>query len=120
MAFFGKRASPSRSAAGSTDTQPPRQKILPDEVWQGEIGNMLRTLGMSPDDEQNLVPTPASIDARIARDKAAHEARWAALNRDIGAKTNVSGVFTPSLICRYLNGQCTSVDHQRSWTHVGH
>ena len=47
---------------------------------------------MNPDDEQNLVPTAESIDARIARDKAAHEARWAELNRDIGAKTNGGSV----------------------------
>ena len=58
MPFFGKRASAPPTPAGdaSAATQQaasqlaslpgapkPGQKILPDEVWQGEIGKMLPT-----------------------------------------------------------------------------
>ena len=38
------------------------------------------------------MPTKESIDARIARDQAAHEARWAELNRDVAARTNGGSV----------------------------
>ena len=65
----------------------PGQKIFPDELREG-----LRAIGMKPDDESNFVPTKESIDARIARDKAAHEARWAELNRDVAARTNGGSV----------------------------
>src|SRR5262249_45041102 len=52
------------------------------ELWQGETGDLLRMVGMSPDDESNFVPTGASIDARVARDRAKHEAKLADLNRE--------------------------------------
>ena len=70
----------------------PGQKIFPDELWEGQTGDLLRAIGMKPDDESNFVPTKESIDARIARDKAAHEARWAELNRDVAARTNGGSV----------------------------
>lgn len=70
----------------------PGQKIFPDELWEGETGNLLRAIGMKPDDESNLVPTQESIDARIARDKAAHDAKWAELNRDVAARTSGGSV----------------------------
>jgi hypothetical protein len=70
----------------------PGQKIIPDELWEGQTGDLLRAIGMKPDDESNLVPTKESIDARIARDKAAHDARWAELNRDVAARTSGGSV----------------------------
>src|SRR5262245_37672358 len=85
MASFGKR---NAATTRPTDTQPPRQKVFPHELQQGEVGNLLRAAGIKPDDESNVVPTREAVDARIARDKAAHDARWTQVNRAIAAKTN--------------------------------
>jgi hypothetical protein len=72
--------------------QPPRQKILPDQLWQGEMGDLLRAVGMSPDDEANQAPSWEEVDARVARDKAAHEAKWKQVNADVAAKTKGGSV----------------------------
>jgi hypothetical protein len=96
---FGKRVSASAvQPATSQQTAPrpvapqPGQKIFPDELWEGQTGELLRAIGMKPDDESNFVPTKESIDARIARDKAAHEARGAELNRDVAVRTSGGSV----------------------------
>jgi hypothetical protein len=47
---------------------------------------------MSPGDESNFVPTVESVDARVARDRAVHEAKLAQLNREVAAKTNGGSV----------------------------
>jgi hypothetical protein len=80
---FGKRNS---SAAGA----PPQaqRKVFPDEVWQGKTGEMLRLLGMSPDDPSNFVPSIDSVNARNARDRAAFEEKLAKINRNVAARTN--------------------------------
>lgn len=78
---FGKRpsttvAAPVHEGVVTTTPQPEphgRRKVFPDEVWNGKSGEMLRMLGMSPDDESNLVPNAASISAAIERSKAAHD-----------------------------------------------
>lgn len=80
---FGKRPSTSGSAPASAQPEPARpdphgrRKVFPDEVWNGPHGEMLRMLGMSPDDESNLVPNGASLNAAIERSKAAHETAFA-------------------------------------------
>jgi hypothetical protein len=86
--FFGKRkvqAAPAQPAAAPArpQSQETRQQVFPAEVWEGEMGDLLRQIGMSPDDESNLVPTGASIDARVARDRERHEAKLAEINRDL-------------------------------------
>ena len=82
---FGKRPSttvsaPSHEGSVSQAPQPDphgRRKVFPDEIWQGEHGDMLRMLGMSPDDESNLVPNASSLNNAIERSKAAHDAAYA-------------------------------------------
>jgi len=74
---FGKRRSSAASGATAPPSAPPpsggdpfnRRKVFPDEVWEGETGALLRELGMSPDDESNLAPNAASINARIEAGK---------------------------------------------------
>src|SRR5262249_45822536 len=83
MFGFGKR---SAAAAASVGAAPAQQRVIPAELWQGEMGDLLRQLGMSPDDEANLVPTGASIDARVARDRTRHEAELAEVNRDVARR----------------------------------
>ena len=78
---FGKR--PSTNASAPAQPEPPRpdphgrRKVFPDEIWDGKHGALLRTLGMSPDDESNLVPNASSINAAIGRSKAAHDVAFA-------------------------------------------
>jgi hypothetical protein len=82
---FGKRPSttvsaPSHDGVVKQPQQPDphgRRKVFPDEIWDGKHGEMLRMLGMSPDDESNLVPNASSINAAIDRSKAAHELAFA-------------------------------------------
>jgi hypothetical protein len=88
--MFGKRraalAAEQTSGARARSQQAPQQKVFRDELWEGEIGSLLRQIGMSPDDESNLVPTGASIDERIARDRARHEAKLADINREVAQR----------------------------------
>lgn len=80
---FGKRPSTNVSAPvqheGRVASADPhaRRKVFPDDIWEGKHGDLLRTLGMSPDDESNLVPNASSINAAIDRSKAAHELAYA-------------------------------------------
>jgi hypothetical protein len=80
---FGKRPSTIVSAPaqheGRVQTAGPhgRRKVFPDEIWDGKHGDMLRMLGMSPDDESNLVPNASSINAALDRSKAAHDVAFA-------------------------------------------
>jgi hypothetical protein len=63
-----------------------QRKVFPDEVWQGKTGDMLRMLGMSPDDPSNLVPDANSVNARLDRDREKFEARLAEMNRSVAAR----------------------------------
>ena len=101
---FGKRkvppgqasvqtASESQATASPPPGQPPptppehqQRHVLPDEVWQGKTGEMLRALGMSPDDPSNLIPDVNSVNVRLDRDRARHEAKLEELNRNTAAK----------------------------------
>jgi hypothetical protein len=87
--FFGRRASKSNSQAKAALPLPPpgQDKIIPDELWQGEMGDVLRAAGLSPDDETNFLPTPERVAARIARDQAAFQAKLMKMNDEIFART---------------------------------
>jgi hypothetical protein len=103
MAFFGfgKRASPSNAQArpisGIPLPPPGATKIIPDELWEGEMGNLLRAAGLSPDDESNFLPTPERVAARIASDQAAFQAKLMKMNDEIFARTN-GGYVQPSFL----------------------
>lgn len=92
MAFFGfgKRASNVQAKPISRIPLPPpgQDKIIPDELWQGEMGDLLRKAGLSPDDESNFVPTPERVAERIARDQAEFQAKLMKMNDEIFARTN--------------------------------
>jgi hypothetical protein len=83
--LFGRRAKP---AMGIPQPPPGLDKIFPDELWQGEMGKVLRDAGFSPDDASNLVPTPERVAERIARDQAAFQAKLMTMNDEISARTN--------------------------------
>jgi hypothetical protein len=91
--WFGRRKAAAAQAGGATVLrrhavqQEAPHRLLPTELWEGEFGGLLNQLGKSPDDESNIVPTAATIDARIARDRAAHEAKLAEINREVARQT---------------------------------
>lgn len=80
---FGKRPSTSAPAEPPRPDPHGRRKVFGDEIWQGEHGALLRKLGMRPDDESNLLPNAASINAAIERSKAAHQAAYAEAQRRV-------------------------------------
>ncbi|HYD86802.1 MAG TPA: hypothetical protein VEA80_04960 [Vitreimonas sp.] len=85
---FGKRPStpPQMSAPPARAADPHgRRKVFPDEIWQGQTGELLRQLGFSPDDESNLVPNAASVNARMEHGRALMEARHAQAQRNAQA-----------------------------------
>lgn len=90
---FGKKpsTSPHVAAPPPPPADPPadphgRRKVFPDEVWQGQSGALLRELGSSRDDDSNLVPNTASINARVEQGKAALDARHAQAQRNAQAR----------------------------------
>jgi hypothetical protein len=68
------------------DGAPPQRRIIPASMWEGQQGDLLRRVGMSPDDESNLVPDAHSVTARLERDKAEYEKRLAEMNRSISQR----------------------------------
>lgn len=78
---FGKKPPSAPQAAPAPQAPAPstdpygRRKIIPDDVWQGPQGKVLRELGFGPDDESNLVPNEASIAARLEAGRRRHEER---------------------------------------------
>ena len=76
---FGKRPSSTATQAPMPPSADPhdRRKVVPDEVWEGQSGAMLRELGFSPNDESNLVPNGASIHARLEQGKRTLDERHA-------------------------------------------
>jgi hypothetical protein len=95
---FGKRDNTARVSSRPANVHPSQPQIFPDELWQGVTGEMLRATGFSPDDPSNFAPTAESIDARVARDKLAHEAKLAEINRDVAARTKGGAMLAFFLI----------------------
>lgn len=93
---FGKKppsappsSAPVASPAPASGDPYGRRKVIPDEVWDGPKGKFLRELGLSPDDESNLVPNEASIAARIEEGRARLEERNTLAQRNI--ETRLAG-----------------------------
>ena len=58
-------------------------QVIPEEVWQGEIGQALRAAGMRPDDPGNTVSFPSERDALLAQAKVGLDLRVEAENANI-------------------------------------
>ncbi len=58
-------------------------EVIPEELWQGEIGQALRAAGMRPDDPGNIVSFPSARDAWLAQSRVALELRVEAENAKI-------------------------------------
>jgi hypothetical protein len=87
--WFGKRAR-------ETQDDSVRQ-IIPQELWEGEIGQALRDAGMAPDDAANLVPVHP-VDARIAAEKLAHEEKLAGRNAQLAVEHPGCSVATQFIL----------------------
>lgn len=93
---FGKR--PTTNVAPSSMPRPTetgrdgRLRVIPAEMWDGESGAMLRALGMSPDDESNLVPNQQSLEERLAAGRATLEAKLMRVNDDTARRTGGGSV----------------------------
>src|SRR4051812_9490308 len=63
---FGKRKTPSQD---SRPIQLPdsdgKRRVFGEAVFAGKHGDMLRSLGFSPNDEANIIPNNAEFDRRI-------------------------------------------------------
>jgi hypothetical protein len=58
-------------------------QVIPEELWQGEVGQALRLAGMRPDDPANIVSFPSARDAWMAQSRVALELRVEAENARI-------------------------------------
>lgn len=95
---FGKRASTiAPSPAAPMQTSAPvvdphgRRKVFQDDAWNGPTGDLLREMGMSPNDESNLVPNVSSVNEKLDAGHAALKARVAAKNAELAGR----GVVRP-------------------------
>jgi hypothetical protein len=64
----------------------PRQRVLPASLWDGANGDLLRQVGMSPDDEHNFVPDAQSLNEQLERGKAEYERKLAEMNARVSAR----------------------------------
>lgn len=79
---FGKRP-PRAPPPGATPDPHGRRKAIPDEAWSGPHSELLRTLGMGPNDENNLVANESSMNTRLDASKLRLEERNLLAQRNI-------------------------------------
>lgn len=76
--MFGKRKAPSQSSQSiplpSIDPDGKR-RVFSEAVFAGKHGDMLRSLGFSPNDEANIIPDADEFDRRIQQSLARQDAR---------------------------------------------
>jgi hypothetical protein len=76
--MFGKRKAPSQTSPSiplpSIDSDGKR-RVFGEAVFAGKHGDMLRSLGFSPNDEANIIPDAAEFDRRIKQSLARQDAR---------------------------------------------
>ena len=58
-------------------------QVIPEELWQGEVGQAMRDAGMRPDDPANIVHFPSARDAWMAQSRVALELQVKAENAKI-------------------------------------
>ncbi|MGE3930026.1 MAG: hypothetical protein AB7G05_07665 [Hyphomonadaceae bacterium] len=83
---FGKRP------VSAAKTQPPseaphgRRRVIPAEMWEGEMGGFLRELGLDPNDASNLIHNQSSVEERLAHGRAQVDAKAARMMADLPIK----------------------------------
>ena len=63
-----------------------RGNVLPDSLWEGETGDVLRLLEQGSEDPSSLLPDAHSVNARLEHDRARHEARLEEMNRSVAER----------------------------------
>ena len=76
--MFGKRKTPVQT--GQSIPEPAvdwdgKRRVFSEAVFEGKHGDMLRSLGFSPDDEANIIPDDTEFDRRIKQSLAQQDAR---------------------------------------------
>jgi hypothetical protein len=76
--MFGKRKTASQNSPSIP--LPPidsdgKRRVFGEAVFAGKHGDMLRALGLSPDDDANIIPDAAEFDRRIQQSLARQDAR---------------------------------------------
>lgn len=64
-------------------------RIIPKEIFDGKMGDLLRQCGMSPDDPSNMMATPELMQARADAVKATQDKLVAAANAQLPSGTTV-------------------------------
>lgn len=64
-------------------------RIIPKEIFDGEMGDVLRQCGMSPDDPSNMMATPELMQARADAVKATQDKLVATANAQLPSGTTV-------------------------------
>ncbi len=86
MAIFGRRKSGPAKREASQGLRHPGPdddgvaRVIPKAVWDGPQGDLLRKIGMSPDDPGNQMPTPANVQAKMDDCLAHQKALIAGIN----------------------------------------
>ncbi|QUL36457.1 hypothetical protein [Erythrobacter sp. JK5] len=88
---FGRKVTPSNaSPAQAPANDPGGKRILPEELWEGDTGDMLRELGFHPGDPQNFAPTQESADALQDEQIALQSEFLERVNAQLPAGTSVA------------------------------
>lgn len=82
---FGKRP-PSAPPHPPIPDPDGRRQIIPEAVWNGPHGDMLRQLGLGSSDESNLAANESSMNARLEESKQRLEERNLIAQRNVEAR----------------------------------
>ena len=77
-------------------------RAFPQEIWNGESGDFLRKLGMSPDDPSNIIAPPNPFQAKLDQVAEQQAQSFCALNGNLPH---------PVLPWRMLPVECWKGDH---------
>jgi len=75
--MFGRRKTPLQNSQSISEPSldwDGKRRVFSEAVFEGKHGDMLRSLGFSPDDEANIIPDDAEFDRRIKQSLAQQDA----------------------------------------------
>lgn len=87
--LFGKREPEAQPLPTATPDADGITRVFPKELWDGDAGDLLREVGMSPDDPGNVLPTQQSIQAEFDKQIGQQNAFIEKVNSDLGGRAKV-------------------------------
>ena len=88
QASFGQRSA-AQIVPHAVANDAPAKRILPEELWDGPAGNVLRDMGMEPDSPSNHRMTQADADARQSEEIEWQRSFLAKVNAQMPSGTSV-------------------------------